>query len=236
MYEDALRRIGFSENEITSLMIQYNRSSVDDFQLSVGLRYFLNQTERLPDLLLSLEAISFGLGREGATLLQLQSAFRDYLSKTEKTSLLQKWAFSPKYNLGETRDEYKHLMREEQLQDVQWHRENDDPYFNYDDECYTGENWYCQCEDWLRDNEDKIDLYIDKLVKKFYGMRCAMYHNAFPIFIADRFEDYEQVTSYEVYMHGSRELESFMTDKTFLDMKYIFQEIIIAMIKDVKNI
>lgn len=236
MYEDALRRIEFSENEITKLITQYDRTSVDDLRLSVGLRYFLNQTERLPDLVLSLEAISYGLQRRGNTLLQLQSAFKSYLSNTEKISLLQKWAFSSQYSLGETQDEYKHLMKDEQLQDVQWHNDNDDPYFHYDDECYTGENWYCQCEDWLRDHEDKIDFYIDKLVRKFYAMRCAMYHNAFPIFIADRFEDYEQVTSYEVYIHGSGELESFMTDETFSDMKAIFREIIMAMIKDVKNI
>lgn len=236
MYEDALGRIGFSENEVTDLMAQYDRTSVDDLRLSVGLRYFLNQAERLPDLVLSLEAISYGLQREGNTLLQLQSAFQFYLSNTEKISLLQKWAFSPQYSLGGTSEEYKHLMKDDQQQDIQWHNDKDDPYIHYDDKCYTGENWYCQCEDWLKDHEDKIDLYLDKLVEKFYAMRCAMYHNAFPIFIADRVEVYEQVTSYEVYMHGSGKLESFMTDNTFLDMKAIFQKIIMKMIIDVKNI
>jgi hypothetical protein len=236
MYEETLIAFDFTEKERSKLMALFSKTSNDDLRLSVGLRYFINKAETLPDLVLSLEAISYGLSLGGNTQDQLKNCFREYLSTEEKISLLKKWAFSRKYKLGERIGDYEHLMKGEQLKDSEWHKENDDPYFHYDKECYTGENWFCQCEDWLRDNENKIDNYIDQLVEKFYAMRCAMYHNAFPIFIADRFEDYEEVTSYEVYMHGSNKLESFMTDKTFEDMKILFQGIIKKMIKENKNI
>ena len=238
MYEDALRTIGFAENEIQKLTVEYDKTSINDLRLSVGLRYFINNADRFPDLVLSIEAISNGLNLTASTkiLKVLQENFRKYLDKEDKISLLGKWAFSPMYKLGEEIKEYEHLMKIEQASDTQWHKDNDDPYFHYDKECYTGEHWYCQCIEWLRDHEEKIDCYLDKLVEKFYAMRCAMYHEAFPIFIGDRFEDYEGVTSYEVYIHGSGELESFMTDKTFDDMKVIFQKIIVSMIKDVKDI
>lgn len=236
MYEETLIALGFTEEERTKLVSLFSNTSNDDLRLSVGLRYFINKAETLPDLVLSLEAISHGLKLGGNTLDLLRNNFKEYLSPEEKISLLKKWAFSPKYTLGEKVGDYEHLMKREQLEDSDWHKENDDPYFHYDRECYTGDNWFCQCEEWLRDNGDKIDIYIDQLIEKFYAMRCAMYHNAFPIFIADRFEDYEDVTSYEVYMHGSNELESFMTDKTFEDMKNIFQLIIKSMIRDKKGI
>jgi hypothetical protein len=182
-----------------------------------------------------LEAIHYGLQLTNNTLEQIQDSFRKYLNTEDKVSLLTKWAFSPKYKLGEERGDYVHLMKADHIKDSRWHKTHDDPYFHYDDDCYTGENWYCQCKDWLIDHQEKIDHYLDLLVEKFYAMRCAMYHNAFPIFIADRFEDYEQVTSYEVYIHGSGELESFMTDKTFEDMKLIFQKIIKQIILDLKT-
>jgi len=238
MYEDTLRTIGFAENEIQKLTVKYDKTSINDLRLSVGLRYFVNNADRFPDLVLSIEAISNGLNLTSSTkiLKVLQENFTKYLDKEDKISLLEKWAFSPRYKLGGEIKEYEHLMKIEQASDAQWHKDNDDPYFPYDKECYTGEHWYCQCIEWLRDHEEKIDCYLDKLVEKFYAMRCAMYHEAFPIFIGDRFEDYEGVTSYEVYIHGSGELESFMTDKTFDDMKVIFQKIIVSMIKDVKDI
>jgi hypothetical protein len=67
-------------------------------------------------------------------------------------------------------------------------------------------------------------------------MRCSTYHEGFPVFIADRLEDHEEVTTYEVYGNGPGELVSFMTDMSLKDMKDIFHTIIYNLIKDTKQL
>ena len=218
MYEDALKSLDFTNEEISNLVAQYSKTSIDDLKLSIGLRYFIKKADSIPDLILSIEAISNGLGLRLRAVDQIKMCLKNYLSEEDKIGLLKEWAFSDKYQLGGEIGEYKHLMKGDQKADIKWHKINDERFGEPDEECYTGENWFCQCEDWLRDNNQKLDYYLELLAEKFYAMRCAMYHNAFPIFIADTFEENEKVTSYEVYLHGSNELESFMTDRTFKEM------------------
>lgn len=110
---------------------------------------------------------------------------KNNLRLEDKIKLLRSFTFSRKYKFKQGIGATYHLMRHGYIRSIT------NPYEFPDKFCMTGSRPECQCIVWLRENEAKVNRYINKLAHHLYKMRCAVLHDASGVLWIHDFESSE---------------------------------------------
>lgn len=103
---------------------------------------------------------------------ELVSTFlENSLQPEDKIKLLRSFTFSKKYKFKQGWGETYHLMRNDYIRSIT------NPFESPDKFCFTGNMPECQCIVWMRENESKINIYLNELAHHLYKMRCAVLHD-----------------------------------------------------------
>ena len=114
---------------------------------------------------------------------KLQMLMKKHLDFNDKFYLLNNFLFSEEFEFRKADGyPYRHLMFKDFQKDKNFKDQKD---LDEDPEFCSGEKLpICYCLDWLKQkqNIDKTDCYLDRLVKNLYNMRHAVVHEGFVIF------------------------------------------------------
>ena len=171
---------------------------------------------------------------EGKKSEKLRTLFRNNLTLNEKKTLLTGFMFSEPYTLGESWYPCRHIMFEYFNQD-----ENFKGVYLIDDKVpETCSLNTCYCGDWLNDNPDNIDDYINKLVDKFREIRNSVVHESFPIIFLPSYEGKKTAASFTASVIDAYpifEKDKFRAYECYLDPENFFQIITNCIIKYVRS-
>jgi len=180
--------LNFSQEEIGL----FNKKKRDDLTklrlLSVikflGYTQLIKENSHTFQLLGSLFVLeSLVAAKRNNKLKRVKKLFRDDLVLEDKISLLGGFIFSNKYEFRklDQKEERKmrHVMFNDFNQDINFEK---GVYINKENYCSSSEHPICRCVDWLKENNAKVNEYIDTLIDYLYEMRHAIVHEAFPVF------------------------------------------------------
>ncbi|XOB46313.1 MAG: hypothetical protein ACKKMV_02590 [Candidatus Nealsonbacteria bacterium] len=185
-FRQRLKLIGLSDKE-TDNIIKNIADDLEKTRLYATLS-FLNYTYKIKESSYSFRLLgslflleSLIAAKEKNKLKKIQKLSRDNLDFGDKISLLAGFIFSRKYTFR--KDEIyplRHIMFEDFNKDTNFKNKN---YITRKIDYCSGSNTpLCYCADWLKESQNRIDTYLDTLIKYFYEMRHAVVHEAFPVF------------------------------------------------------
>jgi hypothetical protein len=151
------------------------QSDLENFRLLAGLYLIESKNDPLY-MIFFLESLIACKENEKRRL--LQKLFKEYTSKEEKLDLIEHFRFTKPYQFRTTRGAYRHAMFKDLEKDPKWIADNygPDPTVWMED-C----GGVCMCMDWLADNPQKLNDYLDAVISNLYQMRCAIVHESFPV-------------------------------------------------------
>lgn len=101
------------------------------------------------------------------------------LTPSSKLALVDAYAFSAPYLLGESYENTWHVMQCDCARDSAWMDRNCGPY-DWSLGCFPGPNQSCPCTHWLRDNPKRVDRYLGSVVDELCNMRHSLVHASYP--------------------------------------------------------
>jgi len=171
---------------------------------------------------------------EGKKSEKIRNLFRNNLSIDEKRILLIGFMFSEPFSLGQSWYPCRHIMFADFNRDENFKKlyliEKKVP-----ESCSLNT---CYCENWLNENPQNIDDYLNKLVDKFREIRNSVVHESFPIIFLPSYEGKKTAASFTASVIDAYPIldkNKFRAYECYLDPDIFFKIINNCIVSHIRN-